>query len=1009
MESNKAAIIALSVFAFLALASANLAAQQGAQLTYPTDGSTSIDPTVTFTWAPFSGAQVYYLYVGTAPGLKDVYDGGETKATSVTVRLPFGGTFYATVDTESNNSWHFGPGISFTTATPASLQSPLDKSSGVNNPVQFSWASQPGASVYYLYVGTTPGAKDAYDSGEVQTTQLTPTLSAGTYYALIDTKIGAHWYVSPIISFSVSAPPTPSQLTLPANGAVLSGASPISFAWTTVPNAKAYYLYVGTAPGLKDVIDSGEITFTQYSRTLNPGTYYAKMDTEIGQHWYFSSDISFSVVGSVLGFPQNGATNVDPYVNFSWTPFPNATGYSLSVGTSPGASDVLATGTVSATSYQVAAPLQPNTTYYVQLGTNTSGASSYTTSTFTTGTGIARLLSPADGAVNIDPYSKLNWNTVADAQTYYVNVGSAQGLNDVYNSGEIAVTSLAVPTLQPNTKYFVRLETEKNSQWFFSDSAFTTGTGIAQMVYPADKATNVDPALAFQWSTDPRALAYDITIGTAVGMNDIYDSGPVQGASLSIPDRCIGTCYIRLSTQRADGWRYVDSSFTVGDFISHLTAPANQSLADPTAMFTWTTVPNADAYYLNVGTTQGANDVFNSGELTVSNIFVPNLVAGTTYYVRLSTFRGGVWLYSDSTFQAGSGVAILSDPADGAAISPFETFTWTVPQFPGDSYYLIIGTAPGARDVFDGGATQATSVKPVGLDFGKTYYATLFSLRNSIWWPVHSTFTTLDQSAIPDLTTMRATFYAQVQQATSATRMMADPISDVPVAGSPLDALLKQNSLTSATCAQYSAILQTQLVPLGVRSRFRYLTLTGTSYESHTTLEYYDPFAQKWSVADATFGFLFFDPTTQTGQSAEDVQSLVLANSFAGIHVTTVTTYGDGILRAYYLDPLTLYTNVLPPDITLISSGLGPQPHSPFQFLQAVALDSIVGGPGGNYIFLFGDSSEQMQLVEGDGTGSNLGPTNGTLFSRGVATAAGWMLESPPVDLTAYTFVRPVY
>src|SRR5262249_31658017 len=145
---------------------------------------------------------------------------------------------------------------------------------------------------------------------------------------------------------------------------------------------------------------------------------------------------------------------------------------------------------------------------------------------------------------------------------------------------------------------------------------------------------------------------------------------------------------------------------------------------------------------------------------------------------------------------------------------------------------------------------------------------------------------------------------------------------------------MKQNALTSATCAAYSAVFQAQLFQLGVRSRLRYITLTGTSYESHTTVEYYDPFVQKWSVADPTFGFLFFDPTTQTGQAVEEVQALVLANNFAGIHVTTVTTYSDSMLRNYYLDPLTLYTNVLPSDITRISSGLGSQPHSPFQFLQ---------------------------------------------------------------------------
>src|SRR5438034_5819086 len=105
---------------------------------------------------------------------------------------------------------------------------------------------------------------------------------------------------------------------------------------------------------------------------------------------------------------------------------------------------------------------------------------------------------------------------------YYVYLGTALGLKDVYDSGEIVAPSLAIPTLKPNTQYFARLYTKKNSQWYSTDSLFTTGNGIAQMVYPTNGATGVDPAIPFSWSTDPRALAYFLYIGTAVGAQDIF-------------------------------------------------------------------------------------------------------------------------------------------------------------------------------------------------------------------------------------------------------------------------------------------------------------------------------------------------------------------------------------------------------------------------------------------------------------------------------------------------------
>jgi hypothetical protein len=989
----------------LAVSSAGQTSSAVASIRYPQEGATQVNPNVQFTWNAVSNAQVYYLYVGSAPGLKDVYDSGETTKTALSVRLATGATYYARLYTESNNIWHAASDISFTTVTPSILLSPANQA-GLQRSVLFSWKPVTGASAYYLYVGSTLGAKDVFDSGEVQVTQLTRILNGGTFYARIYTLINSQWYASADVSFSVAAPPTPASLTSPSVGSALFSTSPVTFSWTAVPSATVYYLYVGTALGAKDVINSGEIKVTQLNRTLLPGTYYARIYTEIAQLWYVSSDISFSVSGgSALVFPANGANDIDPYINFTWQSYQSATAYSLSVGTTPGGSDTLATGSVTSTSFQASVSLQSNTTYYAQLGTLLSGNWFYTNSSFTTGTGIAHLLTPSDGALNIDPFSKLSWTPVSDAQTYYVYVGSAPGLKDVYDSGEIRATSLAVPTLKPDTQYFVRLYTEKNSQWYSSSSAFMTGNGIAQMLYPTDKATDIDAGLPFQWSSDPRALGYQISIGTSLGAQDVFVSNQMTETNMLARIPSGGTYYLRLSTIRADGVRYIDSSFTARDFAAHLISPGNQAFADPYASFVWTAVPGADAYYLTVGSVQGARDVFDSGEQSATNMFVPNLVSGTTYFVRLYTHRSGFWYSTDSTFLVGNALATLSDPQDGAFVSPLETFSWSVPDFPGDAYYLIIGSTPGARDIFDSGGLNGTSVQPAGLDFGKTYYATLFTLKGGFWRPTSSTFTTLDQNSTLDLGDLRAAFYARIGQNTAAVRMMANPTNNLPVPGSPLAVFLQSSNLQSATCVEYATVLKIQLNLVGVKSRLRYVTLTGSSSEAHTTLEYYDPFLGKWSIADATFGALYFDPTTQTGQSVEEIQALVLAHNFAGIHVSTVTSYDDSIFRAYYMDPLTLYTNATPPD--QVNAVYGPQPNSPLQFLQESPVENVVGQPG-TYVFGFGDPSEMIQLISAGNTITFV-PRDETLFSTAVTLRSGWSIDSDPADLKVYTFVRPVY
>lgn len=885
--------------------------------------------------------------------------------------------------------------------SPASLDYPIQGATQVELTVPFKWRGSP-EGVYRLWIGSAPGLSDVYDSGEITVNQVVVHLQPSTvYYARLFTSIRNRWMAASDVLFTTVAP---AMITSPGNGTILND-GPIQFTWNAVPHAAAYYLYVGSTPGAKDIIDSGELNQLQLSHTLSSGVYYANIYTEIDQVWYGSASVSFSVHGALLAFPADGAVDIDPVVKFSWAPVSGASAYSLAVGTSPGDNDALTTGSITATSVQVNSPLQPNSTYYVQLGTMGASGWTYSNSSFTTGTGIAHLLSPRDGATNVDPLSKLNWNAISDAQAYSVWVGSGLGLKDVYAGGEIVATSLTVSGLQPQTRYFVRLWTKKNSNWYSADSSFTTSNGISHMVYPADKATNIDPSLPFKWSTDPLALAYRLTVGTLAGAADLYDSGEILSTSLSLSlFREPGTYYVRLFTKRTDGWHFVDSSFALGeDFIAHLLTPANEGVADPFASFTWTPVPNVTSYFLYVGTTVGTMDVFGSGETTATSVFVPNLNTGSKYFARLFTFRGGVWYYDDSTFVVGKGPAVLSNPAGGSTISPLDSFSWPAPDGGADAYQLTIGTSPSARDVFDSGQIQSTSIRPMGLDFGKTYYATLYTLKAGIWLSTSSIFNTFDQASTPNLDQLKSSFYSNIESATATVRSMADPQTGLAVPGTPLDTLVQQSGLTKPNCFQFSLVLQDQLQQVGILGRLRKLTLTGTDYESHMVIEYYEPFLQKWAIADATFGVTYFDPNTQTGQSVEEVQALVVANDFADIHVRYVTTFGDSILRQYYLDPVTLYLNIYP----VVDDGTPVVRHSPKQFLKEVTTSDIIGITG-VYLFEFAQPSDQLQATIWNGP-IILTPQSGTMYSQGFAGSDGWTLDVAPPELKTYIFVRPMF
>jgi hypothetical protein len=78
-----------------------------AQLTSPLNGATGVTLPVTIQWSTVPGVQAYYLYGGTAAGLNDLVNSGETLATSWPSALPRRRTVYVRLWTKVGWRWRF--------------------------------------------------------------------------------------------------------------------------------------------------------------------------------------------------------------------------------------------------------------------------------------------------------------------------------------------------------------------------------------------------------------------------------------------------------------------------------------------------------------------------------------------------------------------------------------------------------------------------------------------------------------------------------------------------------------------------------------------------------------------------------------------------------------------------------------------------------------------------------------------------------------------------------------
>jgi hypothetical protein len=194
----------------------NLSVASGKALfTYPTAGQQNVDTTKPFTWSTVSGAQGYYLFVGTTPGGYDVASSGVMPATQssyAVADLPSGQTLYARIYTEINGGWGNWQDITFTAAPgKAVFTYPTAGQQNVDTTKPFTWSTVSGAQGYYLFVGSSPGAYNLVNSGVMPTTQSSyavPPLPTGqTLYAVIYTEVNGVWNRWQQIAFTAAPRP----------------------------------------------------------------------------------------------------------------------------------------------------------------------------------------------------------------------------------------------------------------------------------------------------------------------------------------------------------------------------------------------------------------------------------------------------------------------------------------------------------------------------------------------------------------------------------------------------------------------------------------------------------------------------------------------------------------------------------------------------------------------------------------------------------------------------------
>ena len=174
----------------------------------------------------------------------------------------------------------------------------------------------------------------------------------------------------------------------------------------------------------------------------------------------------------------------------------------------------------------------------------------------------ASIFTPLPGSVLSSINVTFGWNLVTGSIGYWLYVGSALGKSDYFNSNNLASTasSIWVSKLPSDgRKLYVRIYTNHLGTWYHNDTTYTALRSLSGIMLNPMGSTVTKP-ISFQWRGGIGATAYRLSLGSALGKSDLYNSATLGATarSLVVSPAWTGVFYTRLWTLVSGIWYFRD-------------------------------------------------------------------------------------------------------------------------------------------------------------------------------------------------------------------------------------------------------------------------------------------------------------------------------------------------------------------------------------------------------------------------------------------------------------------
>jgi len=375
---------------------------------------------------------------------------------------------------------------------------------------------------------------------------------------------------------------------------------------------------------------------------------------------------------------------------------------------------------------------------------------------------------------------------------------------------------------------------------------------------------------------------------------------------------------------------------------------SGQLSVEATHAFTWSSVDGSQGYQLQVGTSAGGSDVYDSGVVTATSMLVPKLPTSRTLYARVRAIPVG-WSTevtdnfprgSYVTFRADSNVtgATFTSPSSGAPMDADAPIAWQ-PDPLARSYRLTIGSTVGGSDLLDsGGILSPVRVVP-GLPTGATVYATLYTN-----YAGNITRTQSASFVVGNPETTTAAMLTVVRDLAGMVRGMAD-VDNQPFDGTVLAGVTAQQGDVVSDCASFTSALLQELsyARVPVQARELAVCFNTDSFDCHALVEVLDTDTQRWITIDPTFGLYALNGSGQPATSAE-ISTAARARAFDQLSFSYLTPSGAAYAHAYYIDYPLLFLNVYQPGSETQLVQPAPTSLQPYFDLMGPAVSGTTSG-----------------------------------------------------------------